>query len=190
MPGLWGIYPGVITYRDDPELRGRVKIHVPGILTPERADDGPWALPRGAGAPQWGRCSVPPVGAAVYVQFLAGNHDQPVWEPAWISAPDQTGDGEAERFPEYEHPDVHVWGLGPFRLVVDLRSGQERCELRMLQPGTEEVTGRVLLDAVGHGIQVQADAAVEVSALALVNVDAAVVQVHERKVIANGRAID
>jgi uncharacterized protein involved in type VI secretion and phage assembly len=190
--GLLGLYSGVVTYREDPELRGRIKVRVPGVLEPEAADHGPWALPRGGGAPQWGHVSVPPLGAAVWVQFVGGDVDQPVWEPGWYSAPDKTGDGAAEIFPEHEHPDVHVWGLGPFRLVVDLRAGQERATLKMIHDvnGEETPTGWVLLDAAGNGIQVYADSAVEVSALALVNVAGTVVQVHDRKVVPNGRAID
>jgi len=116
-PDLAGTFTGTVVRRDDPENLGRVKVEVPGIIEGESA----WALPEGGGAPQFGSVSVPPLGAVVYVTFVNRNENTPVYRPGWFGKPD----GVSEMFPEHVHPDVHVFGMGPFRVVVDLRDPDE-----------------------------------------------------------------
>ena len=118
-PELAGIFTGTVVRRDDPDHLGRVKVTVPGMIDTESS----WALPKGGGAAQWGHVSVPPLGAAVYVEFVNRDIDYPVYEPGWFGMPidPDTNEQASQMFPEHEDPDVHVWGLGPFRVVVDLR---------------------------------------------------------------------
>jgi hypothetical protein len=186
---LFGLYAGIVTHRDGPPLPGCIKVRIPGVLEPAAADHGPWAYPKGGGAHRWGKLSVPPVGATVYVQFLNGDLRWPVWEPAYYGEPLVEGVAVPEAFPEHTHPDVHVWGVGPFRLVLDAR--EEWLELRIVRTlGNVEVpTAWVRLIAQSNAIQVFAEALVAVESNGMVHINAPVVQVAERTVVANGRAI-
>lgn len=185
---LHGVYSGVVVRRDDPELLGRVKAAVPGILDPTDADAAPWAWPRGGGARRWGANDVPPLGADVLVQFVNGNPEWPVYEPFCHGKPN----GESEAFPEHEHPDVHVWGRGPFRLVIDTRAGQQTATFKVVKQigAAEETVAAITFDYVGNAIQIAADSAVGVTAQAIVDVDAPVVQLLGRKVTPNGKAVN
>jgi hypothetical protein len=88
---LFGTYAGTVEDIDDPEQLGRIKARVPMVYGP--ADGGenyitthdlPWALPAGlpaggsaeSGAIQW----LPVLGDHVYVRFLDGEPEKPVWE--------------------------------------------------------------------------------------------------------------
>lgn len=116
-PELAGLFAGTVIDRADPERLGRVRVSVAGVV-----EESAWALPKGGGAELWGRVSVPPTGATVYVQFLSNDIESPVYEPGWYGKPIGEDNAQySEMFPEHVDPDVHVWGAGPFRLVVDLR---------------------------------------------------------------------
>lgn len=91
MAPLFGTYAGTVEDIDDPEQLGRVKARVPAVYGP--ADSGenfiathdlPWALPAGlpaggsadSGAIQW----LPVLGDHVFVRFLDGEPEKPIWE--------------------------------------------------------------------------------------------------------------
>ncbi|NES13789.1 MULTISPECIES: phage baseplate assembly protein V [Micromonospora] len=106
--GYLGLFPGTVHDNDDPEKKCRIKVDVPELL------DGPtgWCLPAlpyaGDGC---GFALVPPVGAAVLVQWPRGDLSaQPVWSGANWSA------GQA------------VPGAGPDTVVL-LTPGGHRLEL-------------------------------------------------------------
>lgn len=68
-------YEGTVTRRDDPELRGRIKILIPGLIEPETPD---WVLPVGGtgGTAHRGHIEPPDVGANVVVVFIQGSLDK------------------------------------------------------------------------------------------------------------------
>lgn len=184
---LLGIYAGTVVNRDDPELLGRLKVVVPGIIEPESN----WALPRTGGARRWGSVSVPPVGCDVFVQFVNGDPDAPIWEPGPFGKPEDPA--LAEQFPEHTSPDVSVWGVGPFRLVLDARAGQEALALRVVKEvaGAEEVIVELLLNAATNSARLYATTALELASEGIVSVDCAGdVQVKGRKVVPVNRPIN
>lgn len=87
-----GTYGGIVEVVDsDPEQIGRLKVRVPAVYGPAAAkknsvatDDLPWAFPAGlpaggtedSGAMVW----LPNVGDSVWVRFLDGLPEQPIWE--------------------------------------------------------------------------------------------------------------
>lgn len=75
-----GVYTGLVVDARDPEHRGRVKVRVPSLHATEPLPT--WALPMGA---HWGGGAghmIPPaVGAALFVMFLDGNPEVPLWLP-------------------------------------------------------------------------------------------------------------
>jgi hypothetical protein len=83
-----GTYAGVVESIKDPEKRGRVKVRVPTIYGPAQGSipttDIPWALPAGlpaGGSAASGGVDWPPeVGDQVWVRFIDGEPEKPVWE--------------------------------------------------------------------------------------------------------------
>lgn len=178
---LLGIYAGVVTNRDDPERLGRVKVRVPGRIEPESN----WAWPRGGGARRWGHVNVPPVAASVFVQFVNGDPDQPLWE----LGPTLPGD----QFLEHETPDVSVWGLGPFRLVIDNRAEVQTAALRVVKEinGEEQVIVELLLNAQTNSARLFATTALQLASRGIIDLDCdGDVQVKGRKILPANRPVN
>jgi uncharacterized protein involved in type VI secretion and phage assembly len=81
----FGKYRGTVLNNVDPMQMGRIQAVVPdvaGVLP------GSWALPCVPMAgPQAGQFVLPPIGAAVWIEFEQGNPDYPIWTGGfWGSA--------------------------------------------------------------------------------------------------------
>lgn len=76
----WGKYRGTVINNIDPELRGRLMVSVPDVLTliPSTWAEActPLAGPTG---PPMGVYLVPPIGAGVWVEFEHGDPNRPIW---------------------------------------------------------------------------------------------------------------
>ncbi len=102
---LDGTYGGTVEATNDPERLGRLKVRAPAVYGPATAGapdavttaDLPWALPAGlpaGGTPDsGGMVWLPRVGDHVYLRFLDGLPEQPVWEWAMQDR------GQAQAFP-------------------------------------------------------------------------------------------
>jgi uncharacterized protein involved in type VI secretion and phage assembly len=72
-----GKYRGTVRNNIDPEVRGRLLVNVPAVMG---AGGTTWALPCFPYAGQLaGTFIVPPIGAAVWVEFEGGNPASPIW---------------------------------------------------------------------------------------------------------------
>lgn len=90
LTGLLGTYAGIVVDPNDPFKLGRVKVRVPHVFGPMAngqaiADqDLPWALPVGIPSGQssetGGMQFLPNKGDRVWVRFLDGEPEKPVWE--------------------------------------------------------------------------------------------------------------
>lgn len=80
----WGKYPGVVRNNIDPEMRCRLFVSVEDVWGPNFSS---WALPclPYAGL-SLGMYVVPPIGANVWVEFLHGNPDIPIWTGFWFGS--------------------------------------------------------------------------------------------------------
>lgn len=188
---LFGLYSGTVTNRRDPEGLCRIKIRIPGILEPENEDDGPWALPKSGGSNNWGKNSVPPLGAAVWIQFVNGDVEKPVWEPGWHGKPLINNVAQSEAFPEHEDPDVHVFGIGFCRVVVDDREGRRSATFKVVKEvgGAEETMAALVLNYEDNSLQLTAESALGLSA-AIIDLDAVTVQIDGRTVVPSTRPIN
>lgn len=78
---FYGKYRGLVQDNDDPQGMGRIRATVPEVLD---AETSPWALPcvpyAGDGV---GHHMIPAVGAAVWIEFEAGDPSRPVWTGCW-----------------------------------------------------------------------------------------------------------
>ena len=91
---IYGTYPGVVEYNLDPLHIGRVKVRVPLFHQTEKSiktKDLPWALPIHSmgGAYDVGSFNVPPTGTTVFVTFMAGDPEQPLYFGGWFKNPTQ-----------------------------------------------------------------------------------------------------
>jgi len=72
----FGKYRGIVADNADPLTQGRVQVRVPAVL----GDRTLWALPCTPYAgPDIGFLALPPVGAAVWVEFEGGDRNHPIW---------------------------------------------------------------------------------------------------------------
>lgn len=179
------LYEGEVVNRVDPEGLGRVTVCIEGVMP-----ESPWAFPEGAGAPQWGANRVPPQGALVLVQFLRGDPKRPVYRPGRLLRPTDA----PHAFPEFEDPDVQVFGAGPFRLILDLRAGQERATVAAIREvnGVEERVVEFTVD-LADGVNAArffATTALLIESLGIVDVQGNQVQLQGRVVTPNRKAIN
>jgi uncharacterized protein involved in type VI secretion and phage assembly len=173
-------------------MLSRVKVRIPALLEPDDTDAGPWAFPKGGGSANWGKNSVPPLGADVFIMFINGDIERPVWEPANHGRPVIDGQAQSEAFPEHQDPDIHVFGIGPFRLVIDDRAGNRSAIFKMVKTvGTEEQPIVWLeYNYETNSAQVYATSALGLKSEALLDIDAPAVQIKGRKVTPLNKAIN
>ena len=114
----YGKYSGQAVDVADPDQLGRVKVSVPSVYSP---DLQVWARP--CFPP--GHFFVPPVGAAVWVEFEAGDPSYPLWVGTWY--PQGTVPPEADKPSAVGHV-VHT----PAGHVVELtdEDGKEKLVIR------------------------------------------------------------
>jgi hypothetical protein len=83
---FYGKYRGLVVMNVDPLQQGRLKAMVPEVLGEIPST---WALPcapyAGTGSGFW---AIPPVGAAVWIEFEAGDTSRPIWTGGWWTAPE------------------------------------------------------------------------------------------------------
>ncbi len=78
---FWGKYRGIVNDVNDPQGLGRIRAQVPEVLDTEIS---PWALPcTPYPGPDQGWFAIPPVGAAVWIEFEAGDPARPIWVGGW-----------------------------------------------------------------------------------------------------------
>jgi len=110
----FGKYRGVVTDNSDTENRGRVKVQVPTLLN----DQEVWALPCApvANPDGSGFFAIPDVGAAVWVEFEAGNLNFPIWAGCyWPSGAIDQQDSKAT---------VKFWKTANFSIRIDDDAGE------------------------------------------------------------------
>lgn len=78
----FGIYQGSVTSISDPENRGRLKVICPDVLGGD--EESAWCDPVVPVAyDNGGDFCMPEVGEMVWVMFIAGDVDSPVWLGGW-----------------------------------------------------------------------------------------------------------
>jgi hypothetical protein len=90
---FYGKYRGLVVINVDPLSQGRIKAMVPEVLGEVPST---WALPcspyAGMGS---GFFAIPPVGAAVWIEFEAGDTSRPIWTGGWWTAAEVPRDEKA-----------------------------------------------------------------------------------------------
>lgn len=128
-----GIYQGTVLENKDPESLGRLKVKVPIVTADIPANQLPWALPiglpAGNSAASGGFDWLPESNDQVYVQFLDGEPEKPLWMHGH-----QTIAGAAELKLRAKNPDNspkragftrygHTVEFGPSSVIVTTSKG-------------------------------------------------------------------
>jgi phage baseplate assembly protein gpV len=90
----FGKYRGIVTDVDDPNTQCRIRATVPAVLGDQACG---WAMPAAPFAGDGhGFVMLPKVGSGVWIEFEAGQLDNPIWSGAWWASgqrPDPQGAG-------------------------------------------------------------------------------------------------
>jgi uncharacterized protein involved in type VI secretion and phage assembly len=144
----WGKYRGIVADRNDPEQLGRVKVRVPSLLADVVTG---WAWPAapfaGAGI---GLLAVPHEGDLVWVEFLEGELEHPIWSGGSWAQPG--GQSEIPEEARDSYPDQVVLRTASGNVVVLTDAqGSEKITIR-------SATGcEIVLDPNASRVTVQAD---------------------------------
>ena len=132
----YGVYAGKVMDNVDPDKRGRVSVLIPGLCEPATY----WALPAGgsgsSGASGVGGYDIPPKGASVYVMFLCGDINEPIYFGGWrkllkgkTDAPSLVASASA-----YDAANkLKIYETEKFVLVIDERTGTPAISFRAKQ---------------------------------------------------------
>ena len=123
----WGKYRGLVVDRDDPEQLGRLKLKVPSVLG-DAVTGWAWpALPY-AGA-NLGFFFVPQNGDLVWVEFVEGELEHPLWSGGSWGKPGGTSEIPDEAKGNY--PDTQVLRTKSGHVIIlDDKDGQEQITIR------------------------------------------------------------
>lgn len=81
-PRYYGVYQGKVTSLKDPEHRGRIKVICPVVLGSD--EESAWCDPMVPVAYDYGGdFYLPEVGEFVWIMFIEGNSNYPVWCGGW-----------------------------------------------------------------------------------------------------------
>ncbi|MCW3848703.1 phage baseplate assembly protein V [Sphingomonas sp. LB-2] len=124
MKQFWGKYRGTVVDNEDPLMLGRLQVSAPMVLGEVLTA---WAMPcvPYAGM-QVGFYMMPPVGAAVWVEFEGGEPDYPIWTGCYWR--------EGERPAEAELPTSHMIQTSSCKLLLDDLPGEGGFTLTATDP--------------------------------------------------------
>lgn len=186
-PPLPGLYWGVVRQNADPNRRGRVTVHIPGLV--EETDWCYVCMP-GQGAPRHGMFAPLPINAGVVVGFILGDVEEPVVLGA-ITAPDPDSKEVWSGVPVEQVPNLMCLALGRYSIVVNDNANAPSLYLRdeSVDAGGGPDACLLVFDGLRRAITVSAQVAVNVTSIGAVNISAARVQVQDRVVMISGQTI-
>ena len=174
----------------DPEGLHRIKFTVPGLV-----EESPWAFPKtaGGGSAQFGGHIAPEVGGVVFVEWLGGDPEKPIYCGGSWGVVDGAGSEmpQAIRDAGEEAHLVHSVQLGPMEIVVDLRERDATAGTGQLLSIEDRNAGTTILtyDISKQGLSLEADYLVQILAAGIVKVEAAQTQINQRTVKPSSKAM-
>lgn len=141
MKEFWGKYRGIAIANEDPLMLGRLQVSVPQVLGEVLTA---WAMPcvPYAGL-QVGFYMMPPVGAALWIEFEGGNLDYPIWSGCFWR--------EGERPIMAELPTMRMIQTACGKLVFNDLPGEGGFTLSVVDPA---VTVPITISATSAGVSI------------------------------------
>ncbi|HEY4940839.1 MAG TPA: phage baseplate assembly protein V [Rhizomicrobium sp.] len=141
MKEFWGKYRGIAIDNEDPLMLGRLQVSVPQVLGEVLTA---WAMPcvPYAGL-QVGFYMMPPIGAALWVEFEGGNLDYPIWSGCFWR--------EGERPIMAELPTMRMIQTACGKLVFNDLPGEGGFTLSVIDPA---VTVPITISATSAGVSI------------------------------------
>lgn len=145
----YSIYAGIIVDNEDPEFLGRLKIKVPQLH-----DEAPenWAMPRGMFCGTGiGFFCIPNKNDMVWITFLNGDPEYPIWEYGWFGKGDMISGVKNNE----NKPTKMVWAsTSGHRIELDDKKGEETFLIKDKEGNTTTMNkdGVVMEDKFGHKI--------------------------------------
>lgn len=174
-------YPGFVRQVDDPLGLHRVRVEIPGYMALT-----PWAFPEvsGGGMARGGHI-VPEVNNIVFVRFLFGDDERPIYSGASWGTPQVPADIKAAGKQAHLVQGLEISKLGDlsFRVTIDERPGKRAVKVYAVDVTDNEIIASLEFDLEKRGLSIFGLAGVDIQARGFVNVDAAQVQVHDRLVL-------
>jgi uncharacterized protein involved in type VI secretion and phage assembly len=151
----YGKYRAFVIDNEDPEKRGRLRLHIPTVLGD--AESG-WALPcfPFGGGPSYGWFAVPEKDAQVWAEFEEGDINRPIWTgvfwPREADVPE-----EAAKSP----PTTRIFQT-PSGHIMQFDDEEDKESFRLFHPREAEINidkngSLVLLDSSGANITLDAE---------------------------------
>jgi uncharacterized protein involved in type VI secretion and phage assembly len=144
----WGKYRGLVEDRDDPEQLGRLKVRVPSLLA-DAVTGWAWPASPCAGA-NVGFFFLPQVGDMVWVEFVEGDLEHPIWSGCSWGKPGGKTEIPEEAQQSYPEQTVIKTHSGHTIILSDA-SGSELITIRA-KSGCE-----ILIDPNAGRVTIQAD---------------------------------
>jgi uncharacterized protein involved in type VI secretion and phage assembly len=141
----WGKYRALVVDRNDPDQLGRLKLSVPSVFG-DAVTGWAWPVSPYAGAGV-GFFFIPQVGDVVWVEFVEGELEHPIWSGGMWAKPEKESEIPAEAKESY-----------PDTALIKMKSGT----LVMLSDADGRVTVRakngceIVLDATTNVVTIQA----------------------------------
>lgn len=174
-------YPAFVRHVDDPLGLHRVRCEIPGYMKLT-----PWAFPltNGGGSANRGAHIVPIVGSIVFVRFLYGDDERPVYSGGSWSSGMPPADVRAAGKEAHKIQALEIGALGDlsFRATVDERTGHRAVKIYAIDTTDDEVVASLEFDLEQRGVSLFGLAGVDIQGRGFVNIDAPQVQINDRLV--------
>lgn len=80
----YGLYQGIVVNNKDPEKRGRLQVQIPSILGEQTFEE--WIYGKSIfNGNEIGIFAIPSVGSGVWISFINGDPEMPIWEMGWFA---------------------------------------------------------------------------------------------------------
>ncbi len=140
-PGLEGKFKGIVSSNVDPLNQGRLLVEVPDILGEGISIWAESASP--LAGKQMGMYFVPPVKSGVWVEFLSGDPDRPVWTGCWRGSRAEVP-ADAMTAPQATPP-IIIQSEAQNKIIISSTPG----EGIILETAARELGPRIVIDKTG-----------------------------------------
>ena len=80
----YGLYEGIVVNNNDPEKRGRLQVQIPSIYGDQTFEE--WIYGKAIfNGKDMGIFAIPSVGSGVWITFINGDAERPIWEMGWFA---------------------------------------------------------------------------------------------------------